>query len=129
MAGWRAEGRRRRGGPGGFVLTEVLVAMVVLVVGLLGGAGLLRLAAREMALTAQAEAARWGVAALADSLVAGLAPSTGAREAPWGELRWVPSGQGVFIEALAVTEGGGDGRTLARLWLAAVAAPPDAGPP
>ena len=129
MAGWRAEGPGRSGGPWGFVLTEVLVAMVVLVVGLLGAAGLLRLAARETALAAQAEAARWWVAALADSLVAELAPTTGTREAPWGELRWRPSGQGVYIEALAATEGGGEGRTLARLWLATPAPAPDGGAP
>jgi Tfp pilus assembly protein PilV len=114
-----ADARRGRG-TAGFVLTEVMVALLVLVVGLLGAAGLLRLAAWEMARAVRAEAARWAVTALADSLVGGLASPSGEREEDWGRLRWNASGEGVSIEALEARLDGGDGRHLARLWVATV---------
>jgi hypothetical protein len=115
------------------VLTEVVVATVILVVGLMGSAGLLRLAAREMGLAARAEGARWAAAALADSLVAGAVGGEGERVEAWGTLRWSPSGPGILIEAVAprspAGEGGAGGagsadgeRTLARVWVARLSA-------
>jgi hypothetical protein len=124
------------------VLTEVMVATVILVVGLMGSAGLLRLAAREMGLAARAEGARWAAAALADSLVAGAVGDDGERAEAWGTLRWSPSGPGILVKAVAPrSPAGGDGgggagaadgeRTLARVWVARLRAeaPPPEGPP
>lgn len=121
MAAWRAEGAHAREGGRGFVLTEVLVAMVVLLVGLLATAGVLRLAVVETRWVSRAEAARWSVAALADSVLAEAAPSSGERDDAWGRLVWGPDGAGVLIQAFAGDEGAG-GRTLARLWVPVVVA-------
>jgi hypothetical protein len=101
------------------VLTEVIVASLLLLVGLLGTAGLLRLATYEMRVTARAESARWAVSSLADSLVAGLVGDEGERSEPWGVLRWAPAGGGVTVDALepGARADGGD-RTLARIWIA-----------
>lgn len=110
---------RRRAGAAGFVLTEVIVASLLLLVGLLGTAGLLRLATYEMGITARAEAARWAVSALADSLVAGLVGGEGERGEAWGVLRWTPEAGGIVVEGLAPgARADGEDRTLARVWIA-----------
>lgn len=104
------------------MLTEVLVALVVLLVGLLATAGVLRLAVFETRVVSRAEAARWSVAALADSLLAGAAPGSGARDAPWGRLTWEHDGAGVLITA-STGDDASSGLTLARLWVPRRGAP------
>lgn len=76
------------------------MALVVLTVGLLGIAGLLRLAARETALARRVEAAQWDAVAVADSILAGRLGVEGERTAAWGVLRWGPSESGLRLEAL-----------------------------
>jgi hypothetical protein len=100
----------------GFSLSEVMVAFLILEVGLLGVAGLLRLAARELVVARRVEEAQWSVAALADSLVAGMVGDAGTRDEPWGVLRWAPDGSGVLVEAVRAEAP--DAQPLARVWIA-----------
>jgi hypothetical protein len=119
MVAWGADDPARvraAGAREGFSLSEVMVAFLILEVGLLGAAGILHLAAHELVVARRVEAAQWDVAALADSLVAGLAGESGTREEPWGVLRWTPDGPGVLVEA--VRSEAPDAEPLARVWIA-----------
>ena len=85
---------RRRG----FTLVEVLVALVVVEVGLLGVVGTLYVAATTLA---RAERTERGVAQLErlyDSLAAVQAPASGALEAPSGTARWWINGGDLRME-------------------------------
>lgn len=98
----------------GFTLVEILVALVVLEVGLLGVVGTLVLAARTLT---RAEVHERGVAELEqlwDSLRWVEAPGSGARERPWGVATWAPRDGGLSLEFL-----GGDGRVSVRAEAAA----------
>lgn len=83
----------------GFTLVEILVAMVVLEVGLLGVVGTLWLAATTLH---RAESLEAGVAAMErayDSLQAVPSPGSGRMPSPAGEVRWrVEAGGEVRIE-------------------------------
>lgn len=83
---------------GGFTLVEVLVALVVLEVGLLGVVGTLWLAAVTLA---RAERTERGVAQLErlyDSLAVVTAPASGALVTSSGTARWWLSGGDVLLE-------------------------------
>ncbi|HSW31859.1 MAG TPA: prepilin-type N-terminal cleavage/methylation domain-containing protein [Longimicrobiales bacterium] len=85
---------RRRG----FTLVEVLVALVVFEVGLLGVVGTLWLAAATLA---RAERTERGVAQLErlyDSLASVAAPASGTLVAPSGTVRWRPAGGDLLLE-------------------------------
>ena len=87
---------------GGFTLVEILVALVVLEVGLLGVVGTLWLAAVTLA---RAELTERGVAEaerVYDSLAAAEQPEGGALEAPYGTLRWYLRGSDLHMEWRAV---------------------------
>lgn len=79
----------------GFTLVEILVAMVVLQVGLLGVVGTLLLASRTLR---RAELMEWAVAEVqraADSLLAtGAGAGAGQASSGPGELRWELDGGG-----------------------------------
>lgn len=79
----------------GFTLVEVLVALVVLQVGLLGVVGTLLLASRTLR---RAELTEWAVAEVqrtADSLLAtGAGSGAGQASSGPGELRWEVDGGG-----------------------------------
>lgn len=97
---------RRRG----FTLVEILVALVVVEVGVLGVVGTLLLAARTLG---RAEALEHGVTALEaayDSLRTVPRPSDGRALVPPGEVRWWTSGEELHLVFQAA-----DGRALARL--------------
>ncbi len=82
----------------GFTLVEVLVALVVLEVGILGVVGTLWLAAATLA---RAERTERGVAQLErlyDSLAAVEAPASGALVTPSGTANWWLSGGGLLLE-------------------------------
>ncbi len=82
----------------GFTLVEVLVALVVVEVGLLGVVGTLYLAAVTLA---RAERTERGVAQLErlyDSLAAVRHPGPGVLETPSGTSRWWVEGDRVRLE-------------------------------
>ena len=107
----------------GFTLVEILVAIVVLQVGLLGVVGTLLLASRTLR---RAELTEWAVAEVqrtADSLLAiGAGTGGGQASSGPGELRWEVDGGGRFrveyhsgseilvaVEGMANPTGGGTG--------------------
>ncbi|MDP2957908.1 MAG: prepilin-type N-terminal cleavage/methylation domain-containing protein [Longimicrobiales bacterium] len=82
----------------GFTLVEILVALVVLEVGLLGVVGTLWLAAVTLA---RAELTERGVAEaerVYDSLAVEEGPGGGALEAPYGTLWWRLTGSDLHME-------------------------------
>jgi type II secretory pathway pseudopilin PulG len=99
-------GTRRRAEGAGYSLVEVLVALVVLQVGLLGAAGLVVTASRQVATTVRLELALTLAEAVADSLL-----SRG-----WG-------GDGSRVDGPFVIEwSGSDG------WAVVAVRPPDGAP-
>ena len=74
--------------PAGFTLAEILVALVVLEVGLLGAAGSLVLATRVLHRARDLEWAVQSARSAADSLVYVGATEAGEREEPFGLVRW-----------------------------------------
>jgi prepilin-type N-terminal cleavage/methylation domain-containing protein len=86
----------------GFTLVEMLVAMVVLEVGLLGVVGTLVLAADNLRRAATLERAVTEVGRLYDSLAAVSVPGTGVRGAQGARVRWsLAADGGLRLEALA----------------------------
>ena len=80
----------------GLTLVEVIVALVVLEVAILGGLGVLALATRTMSL---AEAFEIGVATaegIADSLANGATAGGGSRPAGSGVVEWEVAGDGSY---------------------------------
>jgi len=97
----RTEGRRSRG-RGGFTLVELLVALVLLEVGLLGVVGTLVLATRTLA---GAEARQDGVLRarlLLDSLARVEGSGQGDIMEPWGRGSWSRTGSGAVRLRLEV---------------------------
>jgi prepilin-type N-terminal cleavage/methylation domain-containing protein len=83
----------------GFSLIEVLVALVVLEVGLVGCAGTLVLAQRQMAAAERLHRATQAAAAAADSLLARDAVGSGESSGSWGRVTWSPADGGVLVRA------------------------------
>jgi type II secretory pathway pseudopilin PulG len=107
---------------GGFTLVEVLVALVLLEVGLMGVVGTLVLAARSLT---RAELGERGVAAVEhvlDSLVtAGVTAGEGRVDVRGGEVVWRAAGGSVRLvfataldSALVVVEAGSDPAEVVR---------------
>jgi hypothetical protein len=85
----RCGGHNDDAGRGAFVLVEVVVALVLLAVGVLAMAGLLRITAAEASDADLRERLLWRVTQTADSLLAGEASGAGIRELPGGgRVRW-----------------------------------------
>ncbi len=93
----------------GFVLLEVVVALVLLSIAGLATAGMVHTASRRVARTAEREAGATAAIRLADSLRAhGGAGATGRRKLPWGTLEWGPAGDGRWtVEARGRERPGG----------------------
>jgi type II secretory pathway pseudopilin PulG len=72
----------------GFSLVELVVALVMMEVGVLGVVGTLTLAARTMAEAEELERAVVDVDRVSDSLAAAGVSGSGARATLWGRLRW-----------------------------------------
>ena len=91
----------------GFTLVEVLVALVVLEVGVLGGLGVLALATRTMSL---AEAFEIGVATaegIADSLSSRATAGGGSRSAGSGVVEWEVAADGSYTVRYTAPTGPG----------------------
>jgi len=84
---------------GGFTLVEVLVALTILAVGLLGSVGTLLVARRALISAERLHLAGQAGVAVADSLLAARAAGAGRLDAEWGTLRWSTEGGGVRIVA------------------------------
>ena len=89
----------------GHTLVELLAALVVLEVGLLGAVGTCVLAAR---LVTRAEVLEWGVAEVQRTLdsLAAVGPAVGQHRQPSGpgELRWRVGGDGAVSVEYAVAD-------------------------
>ena len=85
----------------GFTLVEILVALVLLEVGLLGAAGSLVLATRVLHRARDLEWAVQSAWSAVDSLVYFGATAGGEREEPFGSMRWSVS-QGEEISTIRV---------------------------
>ena len=81
-------------GPG-FSLVEVLIALVVLEVGLLGAVGMTLQAQRTLQVALTLESVSQAVEGLADSLVRVGWSGAGSRVMDEGELRWSRGGSGI----------------------------------
>ena len=107
----RASQRRR----GGFSLLELILALVILEVGLLGVAGMVLTAQRnfsraQLVLRGTLEAREAG-----DSLLVSGTEGEGEVLLPWGILRWREEGEG-GLDIAAVTRGGSDTLAILRIW-------------
>ena len=87
--------------PGGFTLAEILVALVLLEVGLLGAAGSLVLATRVLNRARDLEWAVQRAWSAVDSLVYFGATASGEREEPPWLIRWTVS-QGEEIATIRI---------------------------
>jgi type IV pilus modification protein PilV len=83
----------------GFTLVEVLVALTLLAVGLLGATATLLAARRAVASAERLHIAAQAGAGVADSLLDVRAASAGQRDADWGTLRWTPADGGLRLVA------------------------------
>ncbi len=81
----------------GFTLVEVVVALVVVEVGLLGVLGSLVLAARTLSQAEMLERGTAEVHRVYDSLSTGARAGEGEREAPPGWLRWTVGAGGEVL--------------------------------
>ncbi len=84
----------------GFSLVEVLVALLVLEVGLLGAVGMTLEAQRALRIASAYELAARQVAAIADSIVVTGWGGVGSHRTDAGELRWHAAGPGLAMVSL-----------------------------
>jgi type II secretory pathway pseudopilin PulG len=106
-----------------FTLLEVLVALVILQVAMLGAVAALTLAHRLLAAAELLHEAAQESAAVADSLVRTEALDAGERRRPWGTTRWTAGGAARTLRAE-----GPDGTALLEWWIASSPAAPTAEP-
>lgn len=90
------------GSPRAFTLVEVVVALVIFEVVILGVAGLLHLALRSHGRAVVLEQAVWAAGSIVDSLASVDAPGSGERSYAWGTVRWDPAAVSVRDSAGAV---------------------------
>ena len=86
----------------GFTLVEVVVALVVLEIGLLGVLGTVLLASRTMTAAEVREGAVLEAQRVADSLGTDGLTGPGARPLPWGRISWGDSATGVTGHVVAI---------------------------
>jgi Tfp pilus assembly protein PilV len=83
----------------GFSFVEVLVALVLLEVGLVGCAGTLVLAQRQMTAAENVHHATHAAAAIADSVLAAGPVGAGEASEAWGAVRWSVEEGGLLLRA------------------------------
>jgi len=102
---------------GGFSLVELLFALVVFQVGILGAAGMVLMAQRNLM---RAELTVRGVLEaqlVADSVRDAGAGGSGAAEHPWGEVSWGPApGIPGGVRAVAFSRHEGDTVAVVTVW-------------
>ena len=85
----------------GFTMLEVIVALAIIEVGLVGTVGVLVLAHRALAEAEVLDEATHAAASAADSLLADGGAGAGSRELPWGRVRWSSSAGRLDVRAEA----------------------------
>lgn len=115
----------------GFSLAEVMVALVILTVGLLGSAGVILSAQRNLTKARLLQHAVLEASRAADSLTEWGWIAPGARPFPGGIVQWVPEkGEGGGIRIFAVgTSGSTDTLIQLRTWSRKKGVPDPAGSP
>jgi prepilin-type N-terminal cleavage/methylation domain-containing protein len=98
----------------GFALVELLVALAILGVGLLGVVGTLLAARRALTSSEHLHVATQTAAGIADSLLAVRAPGAGMLATEWGRIRWSAEPDGIGVRAED-----GDGAPLLEWWIPA----------
>ncbi len=88
----------------GFTLVEVLVALAILEIGLVGAAGTLLAARRALTAAERLHRATQTAADVVDSLLAVGGSGSGQRDGEWGRVRWSAAGEG--LDLLAETPAG-----------------------
>lgn len=107
-----------RAGAGGFSLVEVLVALVVLEVGLLGVVGMTVLAAGTMARAVERQRAAGSLEVVADSLLRYGVMGSGERELDLHRIRWSTGGDVTDVRVLRIRDDGSDGELLLEVGMA-----------
>jgi hypothetical protein len=102
------------GGSRGSSLLELVFALLLLQVGLMGVAGMVLTGQRSLNRAQLILRATVDVARIGDSLRALEDPGAGILDAPWGTVAWFPGDEG-SLRVLGTRAAGGD--TLAALWL------------
>jgi Tfp pilus assembly protein PilV len=103
----------------GFTLVEVIVALAILEVGLIGCVATLVLSGRLLREARVQHAATQAAAEVADSLLAEGAGGEGARETEWGRVRWAAEAEGTGVLAEDSL-----GAVMVELWIPPRSAPP-----
>jgi Tfp pilus assembly protein PilV len=101
--------------PRGYSLVELIFALLIFQVGVLGVAGMILTAQQsltraQLILRGTLEARMTG-----DSLLAEGVEGSGESVRPWGALAWTRGGTGE-LKVVAVTAGGGDTLAVLRIW-------------
>jgi len=118
----RVPGERAVDGAPGFTLVEVVVALLVFEVGVVGVAGLVALSGRLLGRAALTERAVYGAQQVVDSMADARPGGPGERAFPGGRLRWSSSDAGRGLRRVRVQAVDSAGRTL--LSLTALLSPP-----
>lgn len=91
----------------GFTLLEVVVALVVFSIGLLGAAGMLTASARTLSAARGLEAAGALALEVADSLASAGVNGPGMREDPRGSVTWTVESRGTLTRVRIVVRATG----------------------
>ena len=97
---------------GGFSLVEVLVALLVLELGLLGVAGLVLFSGRLLVRAERAERALYAAGDVADSLSVFGASGEGERSVPGGRIRWRVTDERDGLPLVQIRATDPEGRTV-----------------
>ncbi len=101
----------------GFSLIELVFALLLLQVGILGTSGLILLAQRDMLRAELTLRATLETSRVADSLSGSGAEGSGQLDFPWGSVSWAPaSGTVGDIQAVAISASSGDTLAISRAW-------------
>ena len=105
---------RRRASIAGFALVELMVAIVVLAVGVLGAVGVAVQATRRLNEAAVREAALMAATVVLDSLVAHPAPAAGSRRVDGFPTEWTttPEAGGLRIDVVVTYAADGGSRRI-----------------